>query len=124
MVKLAFYESKDGAEEIRISTQSKRRYIVGNTIGAIFWMTIAYAILALFMYKAFISVILTDITREETIVTVGIFAAGYLSLLVFYAIKTRFYYKQRHSKAYYNVKEFKKNLADLEKMYEEESVHE
>ena len=124
MVKLAFYESKEGAEEIRISTQSKRRYITGNAMIAIFWMTIAYIIMALFVYNAFIRVILSNITKKEIIVSVGMFAVGYISLVAFYVIKARHYYKQKHAKAYYNVKTFRKNLAELEKMYEEESVHE
>ena len=124
MVKLAFYESKEGAEEIRISSQSKRRYIMENTIEAIFWMTIAYVILAIFVYKAFAEVILQNITKQESFLILGVFAIGYVSLMGFYVIKTRHYYKKKHAKAHYNVKEFRKDLAELEKMYEEESAHE
>lgn len=124
MVKLAFYESKEGAEEIQISSQSKNAYVNKNTLWSILWMTAAYVVLAVFFYMAFIRVILGDMTRNQGILVFAVLGAGYLSLVVIYMIKVRIHYKKKHAKAHYRVKEFKKDLAELERMYEEESKHE
>jgi len=124
MVKLAFYESKEGAEEIRISSQSRNTYVNGNTMWSILWMTIAYVVMAVFVYMAFIRVILSEMTKQQGLMVWAALGAGYLSLMVIYIIKVRHHYRKKHAKAHYRVKEFKKDLAELEKMYEEESKHE
>ena len=124
MVKLASYESKEGAQEIKIDAQPKKKYIYKKIVGSLLWMTIAYLMFAVFVYEAFISLILTQITSREKIVVIGFLGLGYISLSVIYGIRARIYYKAKHAKAHSHVKQFEKELKLLEKMYEEEPTHE
>ena len=120
MVKLASYESKKGAEEIKIDAQPKKKYIYRNMVCSLIWMSVAYLMAALFVYKAFISLILTQMTGQEKLFVLILMGVGYISLAVVYGIKARAHYKAKHATAHHHVKEFEKNLKILEKMYEEE----
>lgn len=124
MVRLASYESKKGAEEIKIDAQPKKKYISKNIIISLLWMSVAYLIAALFVYQAFISLVMTQITSQEKLIILIFMGAGYVSLAVIYAIKARAYYKTKHATAHHHAKQFEKDLKILEKMYEEEPTHE
>lgn len=124
MVKLAFYESKGGSEEIKISSQRKRTYINVNTLLSVIWMTIAYAMIVAFIYMGVLNDFAEEIPQTQRAVLIICMVVAYLALLIFYIVKARFHYKKKHARAYYRVKQFKKDLADLEQMYEEEEIHE
>ena len=124
MVKLASYESKKGAEEIKIDAQPKKKYIYKNIICSLLWMSVVYLMAAVFVYKAFISLILTQITSREKMVVMIFMGVGYASLAVVYGIKAKAHYKAKHATAHHHVKQFENDLKILEKMYQEESTHE
>lgn len=124
MVKLASYESKRGVAEIKIDAQPKKNYISKNIIYSLLWMSVAYLLAALFVYKAFLSLVLTQITNQEKLIALVFFGLGYISLAVIYGIKAKAHYKAKHATAHHHVKQFEKDLKILEKMYEEEPTHE
>ena len=124
MVKLAFYESKEGAEEIKIDAQPKKKYILRKIVGSLLWMMVAYCLAAVFAYEAFIKFILAQSGGQEKIVVIACLGLGYISLAVIYTIRARIYYKRKHAVAHDHVKKFEKELKILEKMYEEEPTHE
>ena len=120
MVKLAMYESRDGAQELPISEKRKKYYIFINTLESILWMTIAYAIIVLFMGLGFKSFLIAELSMYEKSL-IALLVAGLYFLMLFFGIpKARRYYKEKHATAHKNVKQFKKNLAELDRMYQEE----
>ena len=124
MVKLAFYESKGEEEEIEINSCRKGMYINGNTLISILWMTVAYAVVVAFLYKGVLSAVLTTISRKQGMLFLAFVGIAYFALFVFWIIRARFHYKKKYIRAQRHVKKFKTDLAELEKMYEEEISHE
>lgn len=124
MVKLALYESKGGEEEIRIRSHRKGIYINGNTCMSVLWMTVAYAVIVAFLYKGVLGAVLTTITRKQGMTFLLFVGIAYLALLIFWMIRARFHYKKKYVRAHRHVESFKQDLAELEKMYEEEISHE
>lgn len=120
MVKLAFYETKSGNEEIKISSYFKKDYINFNMWWSIIWMTIAYIILVVLLGLTFMSTLLDELTITK-IVLIGIATVAiYIALLITYIVVSRKFYKRKHARAYHHVKQFKEDLAELELMYEKE----
>ena len=115
MTKLAFYETKEGTEELKIDASSKRKYIAKNVMSSLLWMTMAYGILSVFAYFAFVRYVFADMSEQQTLILFIFLGVAYLSLAIVYGIKARYYYAKKHLNAHYHVKEFKKDLAELDR---------
>ena len=124
MTELAFYETNGGAEEIKIDTTPKNIYILKNVAYTLLWMTLAYIMMAIFAYQAFVSYVFTSMTKQQMILVLAFMGIAYVSLAVVYGIKATYHYKKKHMNAHYHVRDFKKKLAELERMYEEENGNE
>ncbi|MBQ8804725.1 MAG: hypothetical protein IJZ53_13945 [Tyzzerella sp.] len=120
MVKLALYESKDGAEELKISSYFKKDYVNSNMIWSILWMTVAYIIIAALIVVTCLQVLLKDMSFGLILSLVLAFVAAYGLMLITYIVLSRKHYKKKHARAYHRVKRFKKGLEILEDMYREE----
>lgn len=123
MVKLAMYESRDGVKELPISEKRKKTYVNVNTLWTLLWLTIAYMLFVVFIGLGLSTFLISELTTYE-VVLVGLLVAGMYFLLLFFGIpRARRYYKRQHAAAHKNVKQFKKDLAELEHMYQEEDNH-
>ena len=120
MVKLAFYEAKGGSEEIRIDSKPKKEYINMHTLFSVLWMTLAFLLIVVFFCVAFLNLVITELTRKQMLLILLFAGIAYFALLVIYIIKARVFYKRKHARAHYHVKQFNKDLAELERMYEKE----
>jgi predicted ferric reductase len=120
MVKLAFYESKGGSEEIRIDSIPKKQYINMHTFLSVLWMTLAFLMIVVFFCVAFLNLVITALTRKQLLFILLFGGIAYIALLVIYVIKARVFYKTKHARAHHHVKQFNKDLDELERMYEKE----
>ena len=55
MTKLAFYESKGGSEDLKVSFRYKKDYIGVNVFWSALWMTIAYIALVVLVIVTFMN---------------------------------------------------------------------
>lgn len=123
MVKLAFYESKNGKEDLKISSYYKKDYISLNMWWSIVWLTVAYTIFMVLLGVTFVPELI------ETIGAVNVMLIGiavvmvYIILLITYIMISRRFYKKKHARAYHHVKKFKKGLETLATMYEKEDIN-
>lgn len=123
MVKLAMYENKEGAEELKTSKFYKKDYISYNMLWSIIWMTVAYIIVLVMAVFAKVELILDSLTIKSAIQMVCCCAALYVVLLIIYIPLSRRFYRKKHARAYHHVKHFKEGLEILEEMYEEEQIN-
>lgn len=124
MVKLALYEGRGGAEEIKVSSYYKKDYIGFNVLWSVLWMTLAYVIVAVIIGMAFLKAILDNLSTGLIVSLGAAFVAGYALLLITYIVFSKKYYKKKHARAYHRVKRFKEGLEILEDMYREENGNE
>lgn len=120
MVKLSFYETKGGSEEIKISSYLKRTYLRLNMLWSILCVTAAYAILVALIGMAFMQGIWEMLGRPQKFVIIFALTGIYLVVLIAYLVKTRMVYKKKHARAYHRVQKFKEDLEQLERMYQKE----
>lgn len=124
MVKLALYETKNGKEEIKASGFYKKDYVGVNVLRTVVWMTIGYVFLTALLLLSFAHMLIEDITMMKGIFLIVFIVVLYVGLLITYIFASKRFYKEKHKRAYYQVKDFKKNLEELETMYEKEDVNE
>lgn len=120
MVKLAFYESGKGSEEIKISSCSRKSYINRNTWLSVLWVTVAYVALLCFLGWGLLGTVIGNLTTMQLISMLILLSGIYAMILVLCVIKARQYYKNKHARAYFHVKKFKQDLAELDRMYDKE----
>ena len=120
MVKLAMYENKEGAEELKISAFYKKDYISFNMLWSIIWMTIAYLIVAVLFVMAKMDAIMNELSMIAVVKMAGAVLGVYVVLLVVYIHVSRYFYRKKHARSYYRVKKFKEGLEILHGMYQEE----
>ena len=123
MVKLAMYENKEGAEELKISAFYKKDYISFNMLWSIIWMTFAYLIVAVLFVMAKLEEIMSGMSILMVVKLAGGIIGVYVVLLVIYIHVSRYFYKRKHAKSYYRVKKFKEGLEILHNMYQEEKTN-
>lgn len=124
MVKMAMYESGDGQEEIKIHTQPKKQYMNKQVMFSVAWMTIAYLIIAVFLYKLLGESLHVELSTIQSFFVLAAMAVIYFALMILYAVRAGFYYEKKYKRARRRVGAFTKALEDLEKMYREEESHE
>lgn len=124
MVKLAFYETKQGTEDLKVSSYFKKDYISFNTLWSVIWVTLGYGLLILLLALVFMEKIMENVTLVSMIVIGCVVVAGYVLLLFLYIVFARKFYKKKHYQAYLRTKQFKEELEGLEKMYEKEETNE
>lgn len=123
MVKLAMYESKEGAEELKTSAYYKKDYVSFNMIWSIIWMTLAYLIVAALFFIAKMESLMNEFSMVSAIKLAGGAVGIYIVLLVVYINVSRYLYKKKHARSYHRVKQFKKGLEILQDMYQEEKLN-
>lgn len=124
MVKLALYETKNGTEDIKASGFYKKDYVVINVLRTAVWMTIGYVLLTVLLLLSFMHLLVEDITMMKGIFLIIFIVVLYVGLLLAYILISRKFYREKHKRAYYHVKAFKRNLEELETMYEKEDINE
>lgn len=124
MTKMAFYESKGGSDDLRVSSYYKKDYIGFNTFWSGLWMTISYIALVTIIVVTFMGNLMENWTSKQLMSIIFSFLGIYLVLLIAYVRYAKNIYKKRHARAYHRVKRFKEELEQLEKMYEKEDSNE
>lgn len=123
MVKLSFYETKGGSEEIKISSRLKKTYLRLNMLWSFLWVTLAYVISLVLIVMAFMQDVIPYLDRPRKFIIVLALFGIYVVVLLAYLVKTRTVYKKKHARAYHHVQKFKEDLAQLERMYQKEDNH-
>ena len=124
MTKMAFYESKGGSDDLKVSSYYKKDYIGFNTFWSGLWMTISYIALVTIIVVTFMGNLMENWTSKQLMSIIFSFLGIYLVLLIAYVRYAKNIYKKRHARAYHRVKRFKEELEQLEKMYEKEDSNE
>ena len=121
MTRLAMYEQTQGKEDFKISEYYRKDYTGMHVLFSIFWGTVGYAgIIALIILAGLQS--LMENMSMQIVVTAGIAAvAGYLAVIIVYAVITGHIYNKRHKDARQRVKMYNHDLTKLLKMYEKEN---
>ena len=120
MTRMAMYESKEGAEDQKISAYYRKDYTSFHTIVTIIWVTIGYAIAVGIGAMAFME----DIIKNSSIAFFAMLlicvVAGYFVVVVMYGIVGSRFYRKKHNDARQRVKRFNHDLTRLNRMYEKE----
>lgn len=124
MTKLAFYETKGGSDDMKVSFHFKKDYIAFNTFWSALWMTLAYIALVVIVVIAFMNGVLETLPSQQLMTLILSFLGIYFVLLIAYVRCAKQIYKKKHARAYHRVKKFKDGLEQLEKMYEKEDDNE
>jgi len=124
MTKLAFYEAKGGEDDLKISFHYKKDYIGFNTFWSVFWMTVAYIVLVVFLILSLMDGIFDALSAKQLMAIILSFLGIYFILLIAYVRFAKQIYKRKHARAYHRVKKFKDELEQLEKLYEKEDDNE
>lgn len=118
MTRMAMYESKEGAEDFRISAYYKKDYSSFHTIVTVIWVTIGYAIAVGVGAVAFLDVILKNLNMAFLVMLVICLLTGYVVLVLMYGIVASRFYQKKHTDARMRVKKFNHDLTRLNRMYE------
>lgn len=124
MTKMAFYETKGGSDDLKISSYYKKDYIGFNTFWSVFWMTIAYLALVAILCMTFMSGLWEMLSSKQMLAIIFSFLGIYFILLIAYIQHAKNIYKRKHAIAYHRVRRFKDELEQLEKLYEKEDSNE
>lgn len=116
MCKMAAYEKKSAAEDIKISTYYRKDYASLNTWITIFWITAGYAIAAGLIVLCNMDSILENLTITKMLLLLVIVIGIYIILLIVYGVYASGFYKERHNKAKQRVKKYYRDLSRLGKM--------
>lgn len=124
MTKLAFYETKGGSEDLKVSFYHKKDYIRINTFWSGLAMTLSYIALVLIIAFSFMGGVWVNLSSKQLLIVFFSFLGIYLILLLLYIQYAVNLYKRKHARAYHRVRQFKEELEQLEKMYETEDDNE
>lgn len=123
MVKLALYETKNGTEELKVSSYYKKDYISLHVLWSLLLVTASYVLFIALLTITFMSVLIENF-HIALVVILGVAAlAIYIGLMITYVMVTRKLYKKKHARAYHKVKRFKEDLIELELLYGKEDMN-
>ncbi len=120
MVKLASYETKNGSEDMKVSSYFRGDYISFNVLCTLLWATVGFIAIVGLLGIAYMDVILEEITVQRGIYMIMGLVIVYVVLLLVYGVIAYYYYKKKHLNARSKMKRLAKELVTLEKMYEDE----
>lgn len=121
MTRMASYEQNMGKEDMKISAYYRKDYASLHTLYSIIWVTAGYiCAIALIAFGGL------DIWMEKMtlgfMITLGIVAAaGYVVVLIVYAVVSNRIYNKKHREARTRVKKYNHDLTRLLKIYEKEN---
>ena len=84
MTKMAFYESKGGSDDLKVSSYYKKDYIGFNTFWSGLWMTISYIALVTIIVVTFMGNLMENWTSKQLMSIIFSFLGIYLVLLIAY----------------------------------------
>lgn len=122
MVKLASYEAKNGADQIKINSFFKKDYVSYNVLITLLWITLGYLSFAGLLCLTFMENILENLSFANIVMLVAAIVAGYLFVLIVYGVGAARFYKKKHQAAKNGVKKYVRDLEVLERMYEREEA--
>lgn len=122
MVKLASYETKKGAEEIKINSFFRKDYVSYNVLITLLWITLGYLSIAGLLCLTFLKKILENLSFSNIVILAVTIVAGYILTLIVYGIGAARFYKKKHQTAKNGVKKHVRDLEILERMYEREDA--
>ena len=120
MTKMAMYESRQGAEDFKISAYYKKDYSGFHTTVTIIWVTIGYVIAVAVGALAFMSDIIKRFNMTFLVMLLICLATGYIVTVILYGIVASRFYQKKHGDARQRVKKFNHDLTRLNRMYEKE----
>ncbi len=122
MVKLASYEGKNGAEEIKIYSYFKKDYVGYNVLISLIWITLGYLSLVGMLCLAFVEQILENLSFSNMVILIVTIVVGYLLTMLLYGLGVARFYIKKHQNAKKHVKRYLRDLEILERMYEREEA--
>lgn len=121
MTSLAMYEQGQGKEDFKISEYYRKDYTGMHILFSIFWTTVGYACLIALIILAGLDYFMAHMS-VKLFMTLGIAAAaGYLAVVIIYAVISSHIYNKKHRNARQRVKRYNHDLTKLLKMYEKEN---
>ena len=122
MVKLASYENKKGAEELKISSFFRKDYVSLNVLISLIWVIFGYLSLAVLVCLALSEKIVENMNSMMAYILVASLVVGFFLCLIFYGVGAVRFYRKKHQSAKNGTKRYKRDLEILEKMYEREEA--
>ncbi len=121
MTRMASYEQNEGKQDIKISAYYRKDYASLHTLFSVIWVTVGYVcLIALIALGSFDSLI--ERMSMGLMITLGIIlTAGYLFVVIAYAIVANRIYNKKHKDARTRVKKYNHDIMRLLKMYEKEN---
>ena len=122
MVKLASYEGKDGAEEIKIYSYFRKDYVGYNVLISLLWITLGYLALIGMICLALVERILENLSFTNAVALIAAVVVGYILVMLLYGVGVARSYIKKHQHAKNHVKKYLRDLEILERMYEREEA--
>ena len=108
----------------KASTQQRKQYMNKNVMFSVVWMTVAYLLIAIFVYRLLCERLFQELSTMQSFFLLAALAVIYFALLILYAVRAGLYYEKKYKRAKKRIGAFTKALKDLENMYGEEESHE
>lgn len=120
MTRMAMYESKDGSEDLKISTYHKKDYTSFQTVITVLWITVGYVIAVAIGAITFLDILMENLNMVFLIALAVFIIAGYFVLVGAYGMTAARFYGKKYDEARKRMKLFYHDLMRLNKMYERE----
>lgn len=120
MTKLSIYESSSEKDDIRITSYFKKDYVSFHTLISCLWITVAYIIIVAVVGLSFLDELIVDISINRMIQLFSYAVAGYVIFLVLYIIACAFLYGGKHKRAKKRIKQYYRDMSQLERMLAKE----
>lgn len=121
MTRMAFYENREGKEDLKISAYYRKDYASLHTLYSVIWITVGYGCLILLMGICMFDTLMDSMSMGMLIFLGLVVVIGYLVVVIIYAAVTHKIYNAKHRKARMRVKKYNHDLARLLKIYEREN---
>ena len=118
MTRMALYEQSGGQKDIQISEYYKKDYASLHMWIAMIWLTIGYILLVGALFFAFSDELFSHTQLAYYVRLGACVGIVYIILLLVYAIASRSFFNDKHSRARNRVKGYMRDVVRLERMYD------
>ncbi len=116
MIRMAAYEKKDAAEDLKISSYYKKDYVSLHVWLTAIWVTLGYGILIGMILFCNMERVLESLTIARLVLIMLGVLLGYLIVILAYCLYAGNFYKKKHNRAKQRAKKYYRDLSLLGKI--------
>ena len=121
MTRMAFYEEREGKEDLKIGAYYQKDYVGMHVLGSFIWTSIGYVCLVALIAISCFDTLMDSMSIGMMITLLGIVVVGYFVVIISYCVITHTLYKKKYQSARMRIKKYNHDLSRLLKLYEKEN---